>query len=594
MDADPFRGTYTFADFVVDARRRLLAARTGQVQPLATKSFDTLLHLVEHAGEVVTKAELMAAVWPHVRVEENSLNQCISMLRRVLGEDSKAHRYIVTVPGRGYRFIAEVSREPAQAPNLRQASPSKAGDASRNRALAVLPFKPLGSAHSAESLGLGMADALIMRIGRLPGIELRPLSSVIRYGDRTQDPLDAGRVLGVAEVLDGWLQHDGERLRASVRLLEVATGRQRWADHFDERLTDIFTIQDVIAERVAAALLANITGGVLKHLRQHPTENVDAYQLYVTGWSALTRPGSANLEHALKCLEQAVSLDPGFALAQVCVSDCYALQGVLGLRAPHEVFPQARAAVLKALEINPELAEAHSELGHIHMVYDLDWRRAYAAQERALQINPRSAMAHHYMGLLMVPLGRLDEALDHVRHAQSLEPLAAHFNANIGMIHYYAGRYETAVAQLEATLELDDSFDHARSYLGRALLRLGEHERALAHFNRRTGITIGSRADIPTVLALSGRTIDAERELGLLLQMAGRHYVSPFDIATIYAALNQVEESLEWLERALEQRAQPIMALRHDPTFRKLHPLPGLRSILQRLESTWALGGAPI
>jgi tetratricopeptide (TPR) repeat protein len=256
------------------------------------------------------------------------------------------------------------------------------------------------------------------------------------------------------------------------------------------------------------------------------------------------------------------------------------------------VFPQARAAVLKALKINPELAEAHSELGHIHMVYDLDWRRAYEAHERALQINPRSAMAHHYMGLLMVALDRLDEALDHVRHAQSLEPLAANFNANIGMIHYYAGRYETAIAQLEATLELDGSFDHARSYLGRALLRLGEHERALAQFNRRTGITIGSTADIPAALALSGRTIEAERELGLLLHMAGRRYVSPYDIATIYAALSQVEESMEWLERALEQRAQPIMALRHDPAFRKLHPLPRFQRILRHLESPQARGGA--
>jgi DNA-binding winged helix-turn-helix (wHTH) protein/tetratricopeptide (TPR) repeat protein len=585
MSADLFKGTYAFGDFALDARRRLLTTRAGQVQPLTTKSFDTLLHLVEHAGAVVTKVDLMAAVWPHVRVEENSLSQCISTLRRVLGEDSKEHRYIVTVPGRGYRFIAEVTREAAHTPNLPQASPGKAADTPRNRALAVLPFKPLGSAHSPESLGLGMADAVIMRIGRLPGIQLRPLSSVVRYADRTQDPLEAGQLLGVEDVLDGWVQHDGERLRASVRLLEVASGRQRWADHFDERLTDIFTIQDAIAERVAAALLAKITGGDLKHLRHHPTENVDAYQLYVTGWSALTRPGGGNLEHALKCLEQAVSLDPGFALAHVCVSDCYALHGVMGLRAPHDVFPQARAAVLKALEIDPELAEAHSELGHIHMVYDLDWRRAHAAQKRALQINPRSAMAHHYMGLLMVPLDRLDEALDHVRHAQSLEPLAVNYNANIGMIHYYAGRYETAIAQLEATLELDVSFDHARSFLGRALLRLGEPEQALAQFKRRTSTTIGSAADIPTALALSGRTIEAQRELGQLLQMAQRQYVSPFDIATIYVALNQTEQSLEWLERALEQRAQPIMALRHDPAFRNLHPSPRFQRILQRLES---------
>jgi len=583
MEIDSFRGTYAFGDFLLDARRRLLATRSGQVQPLTTKSFDTLLHLVAHAGEVVTKADLMTAVWPHVRVEENSLSQCISTLRRVLGDDAKEHRYIVTVPGRGYRFIGDVSQQPAHASNPLPLNAGRPGDMGGNLTLAVLPFKPLDSALSPESLGLGMAEAMILRIGRLPGIEVRPLSSVVRFGERTQDPLEAGRSLGVADVLEGWVQHDAGRLRASVRLLEVATGRQRWADRFDERLTDIFTIQDTIAQRVATALLANITGADLKHLRHHPTENVDAYQLYVRGWSALTRPGGGNLEHALTCLEQAVSLDPGFALAHVCVADCYALHGVMGIRAPHDVFPQARAAALKALEIDPELAEAHSELGHIHMVYDLDWRRAYAAQVRALRINPRSAMAHHYMGLLMVPLGRLDEALDHVRRAQSLEPLAANYNANIGMIHYYAGRYETAIAQLEATLELDGSFDHARSYLGRALLRLGEHERALAQFNRRVGMTIGSAADVPSALALSGRTIEAERELALLLEMSRRRYVSPFDIATIYVALGRAEDSLHWLELAFEQRSQPIIALRHDPAFQKLQRLPRFRRILQRL-----------
>jgi DNA-binding winged helix-turn-helix (wHTH) protein/tetratricopeptide (TPR) repeat protein len=560
-------------------------SRTGQVLPLTTKSFDTLLHLVEHAGEVVTKASLMASVWPNVRVEENSLSQCVATLRRVLGEGSREHRYIVTVAGRGYRFIAEVGVERGDSAGPADASTASTGARSRgDRTLAVLPFKPLGAAHSQESLGLGMADALIMRIGRLPGIELRPLSSVIRHSDPAQDPLEAGRLLGVDEVLDGWIQTNGERIRASVRLLEVATGHQRWADRFDERLTDIFSIQDTIAERVVAELLAKVAGGELQHLRRHPTENATAYQLYVTGWSAVTRPGGGNLEHALQCLEEAVRLDPDFALAHVCMADCHALHGVFGLRQPHEVFPRARAAVMKALRIDPELAEAHAELGHIHWVYELDWLRAEQAFRRALQIDPRSAMAHHYLGLLMLTLGKHDQALEYVRRAQSLEPLAANFNANIGMIHYYAGDHEAAVRQLEATLELDGSFDHARSFLGRALLRLGETSRALEHFQRRTSITIAGTADIPMAHALSGRTAEAEGELARMVRAAEKRYVSPFDIATVYAALDRPEPALDWLERAVEQRAQPINCVKQDPSFRTFHSLPRFQAILERMQ----------
>jgi tetratricopeptide (TPR) repeat protein len=203
---------------------------------------------------------------------------------------------------------------------------------------------------------------------------------------------------------------------------------------------------------------------------------------------------------------------------------------------------------------------------------------------RALQIDTRSAMAHHYMGLLMLTLGRHDEALEHVRRAQSLEPLAANFNANIGMIHYYAGDYETAVSQLEATLELDSSFDHARSFLGRALLRLGETTRALDPFKRRAGITIASAADIPVAHALSGRTAEAEGELARMLGTAESQYVSPFDIATVYAALERPEPALDWLERAVEQRAQPINCVKHDPSFHKFHSMPRFHAILQRMQ----------
>jgi DNA-binding winged helix-turn-helix (wHTH) protein/tetratricopeptide (TPR) repeat protein len=451
---------YSFGNFRLDARRRHLCDAAGAPCALTTKVFDTLLYLVEHADEVVTKRALMAAVWPGAVVEENSLSQCISALRRVLGEGPGDNHFIVTVPGRGYRFVARVAT-------------------------------------------------------------------------RRDPPANTG--------------------------------------------------VDDVAERVAAAVLRRLSSGELRSLRRRPTENTEAFQLYVTGWSALTRPAAASLAHALQCLERAVALDPKFALAQVCIAGCHALTGVFGMRAPHSVFPQARAAVLRALELDPDLAEVHAALGHIHTVYDLDWARARGAYERALAIDPGCAMAHHYSGLQFLVHGDFDTALEHVRRAQALEPLAFNYNANIGLIHYYAGRYADAIAQLEATLQMDASLDHARTFLGRALMRSGDHGRAIAEFARRTTPTIGAAADLPVALALSGRHSEAQARLEELLRTAEGEYVSPHNIATIHAALGATELALDWLERAVEQRAQPINYLRLDPAFSALHSQPRFQALLTRL-----------
>jgi tetratricopeptide (TPR) repeat protein len=420
-----------------------------------------------------------------------------------------------------------------------------------------------------------------MRLARLPSLDLRPLSSVRRYTDLNQDPIECGRALAANSVLDGSIQRHGERLRVSARLLDVATGRQLWADRFDEDFSDTFAIQDAIAERVADAVLKSLTGGERQQLRRHPTEDASAYQLYVMGWSALTRPGCANLESALQHLEQAVIRDPDFALAHVCIADCYAMLGAHGLRQPHNVFPKARAAVLRALEIDGNLAEAHAELGVIYTCYDFDLKRAEIALRRALEINPRCFLAHRYRGTLLMSSGKLDDALVSFRSAQALEPLAASINGNIGMVHYFAGRYEEAVAQFEATLEIDSRFDVARGFLGRSLLRLGKFERAIDQFLARTNITADRYTDLGTVYALCGKIDEAKAELERLQRRAADHYVAPIFFATIHAALKNDEAVLDWLEQGLEQRSFAFVMV--DPAFHRLHDHPRFARLLQRL-----------
>jgi serine/threonine-protein kinase len=570
---------FSFGDFRLDARRRLLFARaTGEVVPLPAKAFDALLHLLAHAGEIMPKADLMKAVWPHVVVEENSLSQCISALRKALGEDPAEHRYIVTAPGRGYRFIAAVTRDSGLS-----RGPADEEHSVDGQALAVLPFKPMGDPGAHGSLGIGMADAVIMRLGQLPGIELRPLSSVRRFSDPDQDPIEAGHALGVDTVLDGWVQRDADRLRISVRLLAAPSGRQLWADRFDESFTDIFSIQDAIAERVAAAVLPSLTGGDRRKLRAHPTDDAEAYQHYVTGWLGLTRPGQGAIELAIEHLERAVARDPEFALAHACLGDAYALLGVFNLAAPHDVFPKARAATERALALAPNLDEAHAEQAHIHWIYDLDFPAAERSCARALEIDPRSVMGLHYMGLLMISYGRFDEALDFIRRAQACEPLAPNLNSNIGLIHYYAGRHAQAKRQFEATLELDPHFDHARSFLGRTLMRMGDIDGAIVEFERRSGFTLGFDADLPSAYALRGETARARAELDRLKAERAQRHVSAYDIASIHAALDDRDDAIAWLKIAVDQRIQLICFVKVDPAFADVREEPEFKDILMRL-----------
>lgn len=581
---------YEFGAFRLDERRRLLLSRgTGQTIPLTSKAMDTLMHLVERAGDVVDKSVLIKAVWPNVLVEENNLSQCISVLRRALGEDPSDHRFIVTAPGRGYRFIAEVAVvdvESGADGDMATALGDRIVKESETRSLAVLPFKPLSMSMSEtyESLALGMTDALISRLGGLRGVTVRPLSSVRAYGALHQDPMAAGVELGVDNVLDGSIQMAGDRVRVSARLVNVKDHRQLWADRFDQKFTNIFDIQDAIAERAAVALVDELTSGDRNRLRRRPTQNAQAYQLYITGWCGLTRPSCSALEKALGYLQQAVARDPSFALAYACLADCYAVYSVFGGGAPHDIFPKALDAIGRALELDPNLAEAHAELGHIRMVYHLDLKAAESSFVRALEINPASTMAHHYMGLLHIARGRLDEALASIQRAQALEPLALNFNANIGMVHYYARRYEEAVAQLEITLGMEAEFDHARSILGRAYLRLGKTERAIEEFGRRRSTTIGSAADLPAAFASSGRKAEAMDELHRLIAAEKTQYVSAYDIATVWAAMGNKNEAFSSLETAIDQRAQPINFLAVDPAFDSLRADPRFGRTLRRLE----------
>ncbi len=606
--AEP-RAIYEFGDFRLDTGQRLLTlAADGSVLPLVSRAFDTLLYLVERPGQLVGKAELLKAVWPGTVVEENNLSQSIAAIRKVLGERAGEHKYIVTIPGRGFRFVAAVGEAaPAQSPRQ---SPARApvrwrwpmiaagiavmiavavvtfrppAQPTRAHTLAILPFKPVAPADDHTSLRYGMTDSLISRLRGLDGIAVQPFTSVRRYGGSDQDTLAAARELGVASVLDGTIQRSGDRLRVTARLIKVADGSQVWSQQFDESFTDIFAVQDTIAARVAEALAIRLRSQADRPPGRRLTENAEAYQLYVSGWFARSRQGEAGFRQSIDFFEKSIALDPNYPLPYVGLADSYAMLAVFGALAPHEAFPRALEAVNQALALDKELGEAHTSLAHIKAVYERDMPGAEREYQIALSLVPDYAIAHMWYGLFLGWSGRYEDGLARLRQAQELEPLQLGASANIGMLLYYSRRYDEAIDQLRKVLAVEPGLDHARSFLGRAYLRKGDPAAAIAEFSQRKSLSVGSYADLGMALAFAGRRDEAAAELGRLMALRNERYVSAYDIASVHASLGDADHAFEWLDRAVEERAQLRGLTGVDPSFDGLREDPRMKPLLKRV-----------
>lgn len=604
---------YEFGEFRLEPKRRLLAGPGGEPLPLSDKAFDALVYLVQHAGRVVNKDELLKALWPTTVVEESSLYVAISAVRRALRDDSAAPtpRFIATIAGRGYQFVADLRVAPAELVpprgrrvsarlatvvglavvaaavvafvslrSERDATPSAA-----TRTLAVLPFRPLTPGDRNESLELGMTQTLIegLNSGEL---SVTPLSSVRRFGGVEQDALEAGRALGVQTVLEGHLQRAGDQLRVSARLLDVESGRQIWAQRYDERFTDIFDVQDAIAARVRTSMAIELGAAEPPALRRY-TKSAEAYQQYANGQFHLQRLA---LPQALTQFEQAVALDPEFALAYVGIADTRAIIGVFGIVAPRDTFPQALAAVNRALSLAPDLGEAYASLGHIKVQYEHDWAGAERAYRRALELNPGDSRANGWYGIYLGTCGRFDEGVERLKRAQALDPANAAYSALIGMLLVYQRRYDQAIEQLESSLQMDAAFPPANTYLAFAHLRRGDYQKAASYLDRLRAPAPGSGAYRAQLLALSGQRAAAKQELEGLLAMSRERYVPAYEIATIYAALGEKDETFRWLGRAFEDRSTLIAWLAWDPVFDGIRDDPRYRPLYEKLPAAAAAG----
>jgi DNA-binding winged helix-turn-helix (wHTH) protein/TolB-like protein/Tfp pilus assembly protein PilF len=603
---------YAFGPFLLDTRERRLL-RDGVTVPLTLKAFDLLQVLVENRGHLLQKEELLRRVWPDAVVEENNLTVTISALRKALDEGPGDRQYIETVPRRGYRFVADVG-PPAEAPAaaglprvpraralalwalvlavvvaatlawMWRGSPPGAAVVPV-RSMAVLPFRAL--TNDGEYLGLGMADALITRLGGTQQIRVASTGAVQKYARPGLDPLVAGRELQVDSVLEGNVQTSGDRLRTTVRLLRVADGSTVWAGTFDERLTDIFSVQDSISQRVAHALALELTEAQKSLLTRHDTTDSEAYQLYLRGrffWNKRTRDG---FERGVGYFRQAVDRDPAYGRAYSGLADSHIGTAFYHYAAPHVAMPLARAAALKAVEVDDSLAEPHASLAHVKGNYEWDWAGAERLSRKAIALEPGYATAHQWFGIhYLAPMGRLEEALAETRLARRLDPLSPVFNAFVGAALFYARRFDEAIEECGKTIDLHPDFGVAHWYLGRAYLQKGRFPEGLAELQKAVTLSGGSplmKGTLGVGHALAGDRAAAERTLRELEELRGRSYASALDIADIHAALGDRERAFRWLDEAAAERSFHLVYLKVWPELDPLRPDPRFPALVRRL-----------
>lgn len=588
--------------------------------PLPARAFDSLLFLVENAGRLVTKNELLDAVWANAFVEESNLTVAISTLRRALGEDPQDRKYIQTISGRGYRFIASVEvveppqrileQEPvvpeaaASLPEtvppapVKDAAPSSASSSHRLlwtmtaalvlvlalavwglrrheehslriHSLAILPITGKGVD---DYILLGLTDSLIGEVGS--EVAVRPMSSVFHYSAAPADPAKVGREQGADAVVLGSLHQGGDNTVVDLTLYRTSTGKALWSQSFTEKSADTQRLQQSMTRSLSAEIARFVDGGKPAAQPPKPAVNEQAYQLYLRGRYFWNRRTDDALHHSIESYRQAIAIDPNYAPAYAGLADSYALLASFSVESGRAATPDARSAALSAIQLDPTLAEPHASLGMIYFFTDWDGPAAETEFERSISLNPNYATAHHWYALDLAAMGRFHEARYEIRRAQSLDPLSLIIGTNVGWIDYLNHDYDGAIAAYRKVLELDPTFARALTRLGIAEIRKGDYAAAVNDLTSADKLSNDPYITglLGQALALSGHTAQAQKILQDLKKRSVTKYVPPFSFALIYMGLAQRDAALAALKEAIDDRSTPMVYAKIDPSldeFRK-------------------------
>jgi TolB-like protein/DNA-binding winged helix-turn-helix (wHTH) protein/Flp pilus assembly protein TadD len=630
-------GRLRFGVFEVDLRAGELRKHGLKIK-IQEQPFQVLAMLVDHAGEVVTREELQEKLWPADTFVDfdHGLNKAINKIREALSDPTESPRFVETVARRGYRFIVEVKvadAAPVRSPELAtQPHPAaKAGDL-RNlagrlsilrplwpprrwaitvfvllvlmgtlatwklhpwirpspviRSLAVLPFESLSSDASQDYFADGMTDELISDLGQVSALRVVSRTSVMAY-KRARKPLpQIARELNVDAVVEGTVLRSGDQVRITAQLIEASADKHLWSQSYEGELRDTLALQNKVAKAIADQIGISLNPQEQAALKNVKVVNPDAYVSYLKGRYFWNKRTADSLKVALAYFNQAIEEDPKFAQAYSGLADTYALLGdwQYAVMTPKEALPKAKAAAIKALELDRALGEAHNSLAFCLDGFDWDLDSAGKEFRRAIELNPGYATAHHWYAWHLSLLGRYDEAIAEMRKAENLDPLSLIINADLAELLALAHSYDESIRQSRKTIEMDPNFGLAHNHLGQAYLQKQMYDEAAAEFQKAVHLSGNSPtciANLARAYVASGNRSEAVKLLNDLKKRSNPGYSHASEIAVIYAALGDSDQAMNWLEKGYEQRFNPGVLLR--PGFDPLRSDPRFQDLVRRV-----------
>ena len=620
---------YSFEEFRVDAAKRLLFCGERRI-PVPPKVFDTLLVLVENSGRVVEKDELMNLVWPDTVVEENNLNQTISALRKALGEDPTEHRYIVTVPGHGYRFVAPVNGSPETAGRLnelpagqpsvhastvrhperrsfglpaaalllilaavsvtyvavtrhRLATDTSLGDI---KSLAVLPLDNLSHDPAEDYFADGMTDELITELGQIAALRVISRTSVMQYRGTHKSLPQIARELNVDAVVEGTILRSGNRVRITAQLIRAPADKHLWAHSYESDRSEVLVLQENVAKDIAEQIRAQLTPQEQAKFKNGRPLNPAAYDAYLRGNYFADKRTADALTKAIEYFEEAIRDDPNSAPAYAGLADVYIVLSEYKSVPAHESHAKARVAARRAVELDHSLAEAHTELANLATTEDYDWSGAEQEFRRAIELNPGKATAHYFHAMNLMCMGRWEEASAEMERARELDPLSIIINANIGLVYYYARQPDPAIEAELRALELSPDTAFIHEELGLTYLQKGMYREAIGHLQRAAALSSGFplyQAELAFSYTAAGDRAKAGKILSNLENRSRRQYVSSYSLAIAYISLGKKDAALARLQKAYNDREDQGTLLKIEPLFDTLHADPRFQELLRRI-----------
>ena len=603
MSGEPLKANhcYGFGPYRLDAGERVLL-RDGQPVALPPKDLETLIVLVERAGHIVEKEELLEKVWAGVFVEEGNLSRRIFNLRQVLGDSPDGRDYIETIPRRGYRFVAAVreDNEPtpssvatAQTPGLTQAAvrtearrnvwllpllilsvallvtaifvfrhfkPKPNPNPPAQRAmLAVLPFENLSGDPSEDYFADGLTEEMIAQLGQFQPARLGVIArtSIVRYKGTKETIGQIGQELGVGYLLEGSVRRGGDRVRITAQLIQAKEQTHLWAETYERPLKDVLTIQREIAEKITHSLSIQLLPVERGSAAANPLVSLESYDKYLLGLHELEQDTRESVSKAIQYFQEGIAKDPKNARLFSALAAAYEAATTY-YSSPAEVMPRAKEAALRAVQLDPNLASGHVKLGYVHLFFDWDWPGAEAEYRRALEINPSLPEAQLGYADYLGTLGRFDEALSRVQQAYLYDPLAVESRKEALWIYYFSGRMPETIEQCRKTIELEPLAGTAYAVLAMAYAQMGQPGETL----RAADDTVRVSSSSPSLIAVAasalarvGQTGKAKRFLSKALELAKEQYVCRFIVADAYVDLGENEKALESMQQAFLQRS---------------------------------------